>query len=232
MKGIIYYTDNKIGEPICSKVRECISASGLPIVSVSLEPIDFGHNVVYEGKRGYISYINQILTALETSTADYVFFCEHDVLYPLGHFDFTPPRDDIYYYNEHVLKWEYGADYAISYKRMISLSCLCVNREFALEQYRARIRRMEKKGLDRFKSRDPQLARRWGYEPGAKRTKRGGFSDDTFDTWHSEHPVIDIRHKGTFSPLKVKLGSFKHAPVDWKEIPIEDIMGWHLQELL
>lgn len=198
---------------------------------MSLKPIDFGQNIVVKGQSGYITMIRQILTALEYSSAEYVFFCEHDVLYDSSHFAFTPPRDDIFYYNSNVWRWYFGDKIAVRYDRMLPLSCLAVNRRFALDHYRRRIEAIETAGEARFSSREPTQARRWGYEPGTKRRKRGGFSNDDFDTWASERPNIDVRHDKTFSPPKTTLKSFRHAPVNWQEIRIEEIPGWDLKSL-
>src|SRR3972149_11579423 len=106
-KGIIYYTDNRLIEPLFSVCQKYILASGLPIVSTSLAPINFGKNIVVAGKPGYVTMVDQIVTALEASTADYVFFCEHDVLYHKSHFDCLPPKDDVYYYNMNNWRWGY-----------------------------------------------------------------------------------------------------------------------------
>lgn len=231
MKGIIYYTDNQIEDPIRSVVQTLILQTGLPIVSCSLKPIPFGQNVVVSGKPGYVTMINQIITALETSTTETVFFCEHDVLYPRSHFDFTPPKVNLFYYNENVYRWELGSDQAVRYDRMLPLSCLCVNRNFALEHYRKRQAKIQQLGPELWQSREPLQARLWGYEPGTKKRRRGGFSDDDFATWRSAEPVIDIRHRGTFSPPKISLDSFKHQPTGWQEIPIAQIPGWNLKEL-
>ena len=134
-----------------------------PIVSVSLKPIDFGENIVLNLSPGYITMINQIVTGLEALEADYVFFCEHDVLYPKSHFGFTPPRDDIFYYNSNVWRWKYPDNLAITYDRLISLSCLCVNRKFALDHYKRRLKKIKELKLEADKSREPQWVRRWGY---------------------------------------------------------------------
>lgn len=230
-KGIIYYTDNTIGEPIRNIVRSHIEATGLPIVSVSLKPIKFGRNIVYDGKRGYPTYISQIRTALENSVCDIVFFCEHDVLYHSSHFKFNPPLNNIFYYNKNVWRWMYGSDTIVRYDRMLPLSCLCVNRQFALEHYRAREKAIKELGADTFQSREPDRARKWGYEPGTKRKKRGGFSDDDFETWSSEYPNIDIRHDKTFSPPKITLESFKHPPVNWREMSVNEVPYWNLKQL-
>lgn len=230
-KSIIYYTDNLIEEPIKSGVLKYLLESDLPIFNISLKPLDIGMNIVLEMERGYVTMIMQILAGLATSTTSYVFFCEHDCLYPKSHFDFTPPKDDIFYYNENVWRWYFGSDKAISYDRLISLSGLCVNRRFALEHYKMRFEKIKEVGFDQFKSKEPALARKWGYEPGTKKKKRGGLTDDDFETWRSAQSIIDIRHKGTFSSPKVKLSDFKHPPKNWQEKPIEQLEGWNLKEL-
>lgn len=229
-KGIIYYTDNRLAEPIFSVVQKHILEAGLPVVSSSLGPIDFGDNETISGKGCYLTMVKQIISCLERSTSDYVFFCEHDVLYPVSHFNFTPPRDDMFYYNDHVWRWKYNSNKAIGYDRLISLSSLCVNRDFALNHYRQRLEKIEEMGEEK-NGRDPHWARKWGYEPGTKKKRRGGFSDDDFEMWKSKYPIIDIRHPQTFSPTKVTLKEFRYPPTGWQEIKIEDIKGWNIKEL-
>lgn len=231
MKGIIYYTDNSLSEPIFSVVQKQILKSSLPIVSISLKPIDFGENIVLNLSPGFLSMIKQITKALETSKSDYVFFCEHDVLYPASHFDFTPSRDDIFYYNANSWRWKYPQNCAITYDRLISLSYLCVNRKFALDHYRKRLAKIKELNLISDKKREPLWARRWGYEPGTKRTGRGGFSDDKFETFISKEPIIDIRHGKTFSQSKVTLESFVHPPKNFRKTTLDKIQGWNLNEL-
>ena len=231
MKSILYYTDNRLGNPIYSKVQDQLSMVWLPIVSVSLKPIKFGQNIVVIGERSYPTMVKQIIAGLKISLTDYVFFCEHDVLYPESHFDFAPPRDDIFYYNENVWRWWFGNDKAIRHERMLPLSVMCANRKFVLDHYLRRQQMIQELGWDEIRSREPRWARLIGYEPGTKKKKRGGFSDDDFSTWKSEYPVIDIRHKGTFSSPKIHLKDFKHKPKWWKEIPIEEIPGWDLRKM-
>lgn len=230
-KGIIYYTDNRLAEPIFSIVQSQIKRSDLPIVSVSLRPISFGKNFVLDLEPSYLTMIKQITKALEESDSDNVFFCEHDVLYPLSHFDFTPPKDNIYYYNANVWRWKYPDNLAITYDRLISLSGLCVNRKFALRHYKERLKAIEKLNLQNDQRREPEWARKWGYEPGTKKKKRGGFSDDDFETWLSKDPIIDIRHGRTFSQSKVTLESFIHKPTNWQQTKLENISGWDLKSL-
>lgn len=231
IKECIYYTDNMLDPKIERVCRDTLRSNFHgDIISVSLKPIDFGMNCVVYGLRGYKTMIKQILVGLTQSMGDYVFFTEHDVLYSKSHFDFKPPRDDVFYYNSNVYRWMYGSDTAIMHDRMLPLSSLCVNREFAREHYSRRMAYIHEHP-EEFESREPAMARKWGYEPGTKKTRRGGFSDDDFETWSSELPIVDIRHGGTFSPPKIKLSSFKHKPQNWREIPADDVPGWNLKEL-
>lgn len=230
-KDIIYYTNNKLREPIFSFVQKNILNSGLPIVSVSLKPIDFGKNIVLNLTPGFLTMIKQITKGLEQSQSDYVFFCEHDVLYPLSHFDFTPSKENVWYYNANVWRWKYPDNLAITYDRLLSLSSLCVNRQFALEHYKRRLAKIKEMGWEKDTRHEPLWARRWGYEPGTKRTGRGGFSDDNFETWRSSEPIIDIRHGRTFSQSKVTIDSFIHKPLNWQEVTLDKIQGWNINEL-
>jgi hypothetical protein len=236
-KGIIYYTDNRAREFVLLLVQRILNEISkerdLSITSVSLKPIKFGHNIVLENReRSYPTMVRQIVMALENSPAKNVFFCENDVLYHPSHFDFTPPKDNVFYYNSNVWRWRLWDDHAIRYDKMWPLSCLCCNREFALEHYKMRERKIIEWGENEFRSREPRRARIWGYEPGTKLKRRGGLTNDVAESWYSEFPNIDMRHARTFSRLKCTPEDFTHAPENWEEIDIFDIPGWNLEELL
>ena len=232
MKSIIYYTDNRIDKPIIPVCQKQLLKAKLSIVSCSLKPINFGKNIVLEDKkRSYPTMVTQIIMALENSTADYVFFCEHDILYHPSHFDFTPTRNNIFYYNINNWRWDYPKDRLIQYDGLTSLSMLCVYRELALNHYRRREKKIEEWGLDKIRSREPRWARLWGYEPGTKKKRRRGFSDEDSTRWKSEYPNIDIRHSRTFSKPKTTLDSFKYPPTGWQETTLDQIPGWDLKEL-
>jgi hypothetical protein len=233
--GAIYYTDLRPSPNILKICQEQIRRSwDGDIVSVSLnKPISFGNkNLVLENRnRSYPTMVDQIIMALEASTADYVFFLEHDVLYGSSHFKFEPKRDDTYYYNVNNWRWRYPTDVAITYEWLASLSQLCCNRELSLAHFKLRMQKAREQNLDINRSREPRWARRWGYEPATKRKSNGGFSDEPFEYWQSEFPNVDIRHKNTLSRDKTTLSDFIHPPTTWKEINIQDIPGWNLKEL-
>ena len=215
MKSIIYYTDNRLDEKISLIAQKLILASKLPVVSCSLKPIDFGKNIVLDLEPSIITMFKQILTALENSTADIVFFCEHDVLYHKSHFKFTPPRDDTFYYNVNVWRWNFLQDRAITYDFVRSTSGLW---KLLVDHYRKRLKTIEENNLK--DGRDPRWARKMGYEP-----------SDICENWKSEYPNIDIRHRGTITPHKTTLKEFKHKPDNWREKKIEEIKGWDLKKL-
>ena len=232
-KGCIYYTDNRINPKmlkICQdQIRRGFSGE---IISVSLRPINFGKNIVLENRvRSYPTMITQILMALEASTADYVFFTEHDVLYHPSHFEFTPPRDDMYFYNAYNYRWRWGTDVAITYDSLTSLSGLCCNRELAVKHYKYRIKVMEEQNLDKERGREPRWARKFGYEPGTKKRRRGGITDEDHEKWWSRYPNVDIRHGKTFSHPKTFLANFRKQPERWKEATIDKIPDWDLKGL-
>lgn len=231
-KGIIYYTPNNVAEPLFSAVQRQILEADLPIVSVSLKPIDFGKNIVLDLEPSVISMYKQILTALKHSESKYVFFCEHDVLYHPSHFEFTPPTDDTFYFNVNVWKCLFKTGDCHTYDDMRSVSGMCVNREFAVEHYKRRLDYIYKKGFDKLPvQRNPRWARVMGFEPG-KKVKSGGFSEEKIDQWKSEFPNIDIRHNHNMTDAKTNPKDFNVVPTGWKEGRIETLEGWDYNYLL
>ena len=216
MKSIIYYTSNSIEEPIFSKVQGQILKSGLPIVSCSLKPINFGRNIVLDLEPSVTTMTKQILAALKASEAGAVFFCEHDVLYHPSHFEFSPQKNDIFYYNTNVWRWDYSSNRVITYDHFRSLSGLCVSREKAIKHYEKRLKLIHENGWDKLPGKNPNWARRIGYEPSKK-------TGEIAEEWRSVYPNIDIRHKKTLTPTKMTLESFIHKPTGWKESTIDQI---------
>jgi hypothetical protein len=226
---IIYYTNNKLDKKIMEIVQAQLLKMNIPIINISLSPMNFGTNIVLNLSPSVITMFKQILTGLNSSTADYVFFTEHDVLYHPSHFDFVPSRDDVYYFNTNVWRWKYPEDYFITYDHLISLSGICANRLLLKRHYEKRLAHIESRGWE--DGRDPNWARKIGYEPGKPRRK-GGFLDEKTDERKSLFPNIDIRHKRTITPPKVTLDSFRHLPTNWQQTTMNNISGWNLKGLI
>jgi glycosyltransferase involved in cell wall biosynthesis len=189
-KGIIFYTDNRLNLKIAHAVQKQLKKAGLPIISASLKPMTFGDkNVVIDEPRGYKAYFEQIIAALETSTAEIVFFCEHDVLYHPSHFEFTPPKKDKFYYNQNVVRVEWGTGRAVSWDANQVAELVCY-RELALDWYKKKLAQFESGNFDRK------------FEP-------QGENDDQFETWRSKEPNIDIRHGQNLTKTKWSIDDFR-----------------------
>ena len=233
--GGIYYTDSRLDPEILGVCQKQLSKAfdESKIVNVSLnKPSEFGgRNIVFMGKRSYPTYLRQILTALEASTDDVIYFLEHDVLYHPSHFDFVPPKDDIYYYNTNNYRWRYPTNIAVTYDTLSSLSGMCCNRETAVNHYKLRIQVMEDQKLDEIRGHEPRWARLFGYEPGTKLKRRGGISDEEHICRRSKFPNVDIRHGRTFSRPKTFRNEFNQLPPTFEEVDIKDIEDWDLKTM-
>lgn len=233
--GAIYYTCFHVDEKIRLICQEQLKKAFTgPIVSVSLnKPANIGKNIVIEGERSNTMMIRQIITALEALDTKYVYFTEHDVLYHPSHFTFVPPKDNVFYYDLAVVRWDYPHDRVISYDGLTCLSMMCCNREWALDHYRKRMKRLIESGFDKQDgpgNMQPHWVRALGYEPGTKRRRIGGFSDDVSERWRSPFVNVDIRHGKTLSNPKTKLSQFKHLPKNFQEHHLDDFQEWKLKE--
>lgn len=216
-KGIVFYSDCRPDPAILDACREQLkSAAGdLPIVSCTLKPVDLGLNIVLPLERGYLTMARQILIALEMSSADVIFFAEHDLIYHASHFQFTPEREDAFYYNQNCWRVDYCCGNALFYYAN-QLSGLCAYRQVLLDHFRERVARIEKEGFSRS----------MGFEPGTRKIRHGGVDDRPFATWMSEVPNIDIRHKHTLTPSRWKKEQFRNQryTAGWTES--DSVPGW------
>ena len=209
-KGIIFYTDNqlrlKIARPVQKQLDKISQEKNIPIVSCSLKPMsNMGHNVHLKLKRSYLTMFKQILTALEVSKAEYIYFCEHDVLYHPSHFDFIPPDKSKFYYNRNW--WKVREDGLAVHWDADQVSGLVCSRELAIEWYKERVATFDPDDFDRK------------FEPPG---------DDTQEGWRSEFPCIDIRHNKNLTFNKWKLEHFRkrETAVNFKRSTIDKIDGW------
>jgi hypothetical protein len=221
--GIIYYSDCRLDERIFTAAQQQLqrSVNGHRIISVTLQkPVPIGDNIVLDRQRGAKSLFLQILAGLERSTADYVFFCEHDCLYPKEAFEFIPPRDDRYYYNIACYKVSAVTGQAVTYKTQ-QLSGLCANRLLLIEHYHRRLAKMAQNVRDCIRQgipfKDDGHSRHAGWEPGNHREPRG-VDNYKSESWMSSVPYVDIRDHG-----------FNHTKTRWSVAEFRDprtAEGW------
>lgn len=214
--GVLYYSDCRPDAAVLEASRRSIAASGLPIVAVTLKPMDWpaAMNVVLPAERGTLTMFRQILIGLKLLETDVVFFAEHDVVYTPEHFQFRPPARDRYYYQMHVWKVDAESGRAVTYDTK-QTSQLCADRLLLIEHYRKRIARVEVEGF----------SRRMGFEPGShNRPER--VDDVTSDTWRLEVPNIDLRHAHNLTPTRWSRDAFRSQKncQGWQEA--ESVPGW------
>ena len=211
-KGIIFYTDNQLNLKIAHKVQKNLRKMGLPIVSSSLKPMNFGTNVRLKEKRGHLTMFKQILVALEASTSDIVFFCEHDVLYHPSHFDFIPRDKEKFYYNVNV--WKTDGEKAVKTDVCKQTSGICCYRDLAIKHYKKRVAYVEKNGF----------SRKMGFEPGT----HGRVPEliEKSDTWSSEYPNVDIRHDKNLTSTRWSPTQFRSQKYTKGWTETTNISGW------
>lgn len=209
----LYYTDNHLDPDIARMCQNQLLACRVKIISVSLEPIDFGDTrIVLPLRRGYLTMFKQILAGLEVCAGDVVFFCEHDILYHPSHFDFSPASCQTFYYNTNVWKVDYVTGHALFCDNTQQTSGLCACRELLLEHYRQRVERVHLEGKFDY---------RIGFEPGTHSLPRG-IDNHPAASWISGHPNIDIRHANNLTPSRWSKDQFRNPKYTrgWKEMEL------------
>lgn len=190
-KGIVYYTDNILKKSFAKAIRDRLklSAGNIPIVWVSKKPINEENNIVVDGERNHQAMCFQILTGIQAMFSEYVFFAEHDVIYHPSHFDFTPPRNDVFYYNRN--RW-----WLDSKTGQASFSQNCFG---ALSQLAANRKLLESHYIERVEAylRGINVRKYHGTEPGKHPGKI--LTNYGIDEFFSEWPNIDIRHDRNFT---------------------------------
>lgn len=123
MITVIYITNNILDETIDGVCKKNIleATEGLRLISVSQKPIDFGENIcVGELPTSSLSINMQMMEGLKRVKTDYIAIAEHDCLYNKEHFNFIPPKKDVFYYNENCWVLQYYSGYRPEYNGMFS----------------------------------------------------------------------------------------------------------------
>jgi len=229
-KGMVYYTDNlvdeKIGHAVRTNLQRIASEKGMDIISVSLKPLTFfDKNIVLPLERGILTMTKQILKGLEESNADIIYFVEHDLVYHPSHFDFMPPLDNAYYYNENTWKVRSTDGQAVFF-HCKQTSGLVAYRRTLLTHYRERVRRIEVEGFNRG----------MGFEPGCHHLP-SGIDNLEAKEFMSKYPNVDIRHASnlTWSRFKPEQYRSKRSIRGWTladEVPYWGPMKGRFDEFL
>jgi len=216
-KALVYYTDNT-GDPFfmetCRKqLMRCMNEYHYPIISVSQKPMDFGQNIVLDIGRSVLSIFRQILAGLEASDADVVFLIEHDLIYHPAHFDFSPEKENVFYYDRN--RWsvcdETGK--AVFYHTDVP-SMVCAYRSLLVRHYKRCVEFVTENG---WKG-------RYGYSPpkGLPKEMRYGKAKSYF----SDFPCLDVRREASWSRKRMDKSQFRSEKSrrGWKEA--DEVPGW------
>lgn len=211
IKTAIYYTDSQLDDTIATTVRSQLRKVFVgEIVASSLAPLEFGTVRLVSGEpRGYLTMFKQILACLDSTDADVVYFCEHDVLYPPEHFEFTPPDPTKFYYD--LNWWKTRKDGLAVHWDAVQVSGLVCYRELARNYYASRVASFDPKNFDRK------------FEP---------TTDTEYETFWASVPHIDIRHEKNLTYNKWSLAHFrdKSSAVNFESKTIADIKGWNFKD--
>lgn len=137
----LYYTANLVPEPFAIRIREHLIglANGIPIISISQKPIDFGKNICV-GDIGVNSYnvYKQILIGAKEAKTKYVACCEDDALYNEEHFAYRPP-DDVFAYD--INRWNINGAGDFAYKNRPVMSMCIANRKLMIDVLETRFKK-------------------------------------------------------------------------------------------
>lgn len=221
--GLVYYSDGNAKPELLQACQKQIKVccNGHELTSVTLVPMDFGRNILMQAERGYLTMFRQILRGIEESKAEVLFLVEHDCLYHPSHFDFIPPKEDQFYYDEN--KWHVDANtgHALFYNHM-SVSMLCAYRDVLLDHYRNRVAKVEKEGFSRS----------FGFEPGTRPPPKG-CDYYTREAYFAKYPSLDIRHEKNLTPNRWRKDQFRNQNqlYAWKEDKAWNLPGWDRETL-
>ena len=123
---VIYYTSNREYEQFEQAVRRALltAIGDCPLISVSQQPIEFGHNIcVGDIGASQENIVKQLRIGVEAATTDFVAPVESDMLYPADFFSTEGKQLDTFYYPEDgYIAWHgKGKFYR---KRLRDLSCV------------------------------------------------------------------------------------------------------------
>jgi len=205
---IIYYTDNTLEPEFEKRVQQELikAAEGKRIISVSQKPIDFGDNIcVGDIGRSHHSMFYQILIGAQEAKTKYIALAEHDCMYTAEHFNFIPPKEDVFYYNSNHWFAEWNTKKEGLYSHFESdrkaLSQIICAKDIFIEAIKEKISMIEA-------GYEIQRGVAGACEPGvAPNNKAFKGAPESAQKWKSEEfetiiPNLDIRSRKNFSGIR------------------------------
>jgi hypothetical protein len=106
---IIFLTANRVPHVWAEFQKDILleAAAGLPIITISREPLSWGQNILQTEPYGISNIYFQMLKGARLASTKYIAVAEDDVLYPKEHFEYRPP-EGVFSYNKNrfnVFTW-------------------------------------------------------------------------------------------------------------------------------
>jgi len=194
---LIYYTDNKLLEPFAENVRRHLidlAKNKFPIISVTQKPVDLGENICV-GEIGSSIYncAVQIMTGVENAKTKFIACCEHDMLYPIEHFEYRPPSLEIFSYN--INRWTVEPSGVFRWRNRATMSTCIVSRQLMLETLQAKFKKFTKETTD------PNPFHIWS-EPG-RHEKEIGMPRISYERrMHCKIPIVTFTHRNSLGGMR------------------------------
>lgn len=140
---IIYYTANEIPEHFAHRVRETLKSAskGIPIITMSKQPTDFGTNLVTTSPRSHVGIYRDCLIGAKAAKTKYIAFCEDDTFYVKEHFEYRPTHNKFGYNISCWSIFTWSDPPIFSYKGRRNMSGLICERELFIEAMAERFKR-------------------------------------------------------------------------------------------
>src|SRR6185369_5393666 len=102
---IIFLTANLVPKNWAQFQKKVLlkAAKGLPIITVSREPLDWGQNILQTEPYGVSNIYFQLLQGAKLAKTPFIGVAEDDTLYPTRHFHKFRPPPDTFAYNHNRL---------------------------------------------------------------------------------------------------------------------------------
>lgn len=186
---IIYYTANVLKQSFAEKIRKqiLIAAGGIPIISISKKPLNFGVNLADETRKRSVTNLYQaILKAGYQAKTKYVALAEDDTLYPPGHFYSYLPPEDTFAYNLtrwSIYTWSKPPFFSLKFRKILATLIAPKNLLIAaLEERFAKYPDASK------------IPEKWMGEPGRGYEAMLGVSPRKAKDFYSYEPVVVFSH--------------------------------------
>ncbi len=188
--SIIYYTANLIPDSFADNVRKHLSevSNGIPIVSVSQKPLDFGVNFCVSGLTpSFYNVYRQILVGAIYCKTKYVICCEDDTIYSPEHFSYEPPEGTFSY---NISFWHLRRDVFWYTGHRVMSQCI-VSTELMIKTLE-----------ERFEKYPDMTSPPRGFGEPGKREDQLGLSKVGIETFMTITPPITFRHTNSLSGVR------------------------------